>query len=103
MPLKARFCPNCGERQIEVKEAPLEHILFDINQPIPEQFTEQFFLALKQRVQEEHNGEQYQAFSERVYESGFRDTIGRRAEELQEQVDLQKSRGTADYLSLIHI
>lgn len=97
MPLKARFCPNCGERQIEVKEAPLEHILFDIDQPIPEQFTEQFFLALKQRVQEEHNGEQYQAFSERVYESGFRDTIGRRAEELQEQVDVQKSRGTADY------
>lgn len=97
MPLKARFCPNCGERQIEVKEAPLEHILFDINQAIPEQFIEQFFLALKQRVQQEHRGENYQAFSERVYESGFRDTVGRRAEELQEQVDTQKANGTADY------
>lgn len=97
MPLKARFCPHCGERQIEVKEAPLEHILFDINQPIATQFIEQFFLALKQRVQEEHQGEHYQAFSERVYESGFRDTIGRRAEELQEQVNQQKTKGTADY------
>ncbi|HKK75870.1 MAG TPA: zinc ribbon domain-containing protein [Saprospiraceae bacterium] len=97
MPLKARFCPNCGERQIEVKEAPLEHILFDINQAIPEQFIEQFFLALKQRVQQEHRGENYQAFSERVYESSFRETVGRRAEELQEQVDTQKANGTADY------
>lgn len=97
MPLKARFCPNCGSRQIEVKEAPLEHILFDINQDIPSQFIEQFFLALKQRVKEEHRGENYQAFSERVYESGFRDTLGRRAAELQEEVDEQQANGTADY------
>lgn len=96
MPLKAKFCPNCGARQLEVKDAPLEHILFDIQQPILEQFTEQFFLALKKRIQEEHQGQNFQAFSERVYESGFRDTIGRRAQELHENVEQQKAQGTAN-------
>ena len=96
MPLKARYCPNCGARQIEVKDAPLEHIIFDIQQPILEQFTEQFFLALKRRIKDEHHGVNFQAFSERVYESGFRDTVARRADELHEKVEQQKANDTAN-------
>ncbi|MEM6376867.1 MAG: zinc ribbon domain-containing protein [Bacteroidota bacterium] len=97
MPLKARFCPSCGAKQIDIKEAPLEKILFDINEPISKQFTEQFFLALKRRIQTEHHGQHFQAFSERVYESGFRDTIARRADELQDTIDLKKEKGQANY------
>lgn len=97
MPLQARFCSNCGTKQLDIKEAPVEKILFDINQAIAKQFTEQFFLALKRRIQNEHHGQHFQAFSERVYESGFRDTIARKADELQDHIDTKKKQGQADY------
>ncbi len=79
---------------------PTEKILFDIDQPIKEQFTEQFFLALKLRLVQEHQVEQFQAFSERVYESGFRDTIARKADEMQDFVDEQMASGKANFLSI---
>lgn len=97
MSLKARYCPNCGAEQIEAEEAPLEYILLDIDQPVAGQFSGQFFLALKQRIQEEHGGENYLAFSERVYESGFRDTIAQQAQVLQEAINQLDAQGRADY------
>lgn len=100
MPLSARFCPNCGAKQLDIKGAPVEKILFDINEPIEKQFTEQFFLALKRRIQSEHHGQHFQAFSERVYESGFRDTIARRADELQDTINLKKEKNQADYRAI---
>jgi hypothetical protein len=86
VPAQARFCPQCGAAQGSPSQSPVEKVIFDRTQDIEQQFTEQFFLALKQRVSEEHREEDYRAFSERVYETGFRDTLSRKASHFEDRI-----------------
>lgn len=88
LPAEARFCWQCGSPQpIGQPEAPVEHLLVDFDQPLEPQLVEQFFLALKRRVEAEHDASQFTAFSERIYAAGFRDRVALRAQQIVEWVE----------------
>jgi hypothetical protein len=56
--------------------------MIDLNSDVPKQLAQLFLKALKIRVEEEHRPEQFPDYSERLYESGFRDVVQRRSEQL---------------------
>ncbi len=88
LPSGARFCFNCGAPQEPPgrrREPPLKARI-DLAGNVEQQLTEQFFLALRQRVEEEHEPGRFQPYSERLYESGFRDTVFRRSAQLAEEL-----------------
>lgn len=96
LPENARFCLNCGAEQKTTVESTPEPLIIDPSQDVPQQFSEQFFIHLKQRLQEEHNPALFQAYSERVYESTYRDRISEKSEKLQQQVRQRKAHGQLD-------
>lgn len=51
----------------------------DFGGDVPKQFLAQFFVHLKQAVAAEQDARRQQEYAERVYESGFRDVLARRA------------------------
>lgn len=61
-----------------------------------QQLAEQFLHALRKRVEEEHNAARFQAYSERLYESGFRDTVFRRSAQLAEELQALSRQARAD-------
>jgi hypothetical protein len=83
LPAQARFCFNCGAKQIvadrQQKQATVEPMLIDLAEDIPQQLGTLFVKALQQRVEEEHQPGQVLDYSERLYASGFRDVVYRRA------------------------
>lgn len=84
LPDNARFCYNCGAPQTAATAAPIRRLNYQGN--MPQQIEEQFFLAFRQRVEEEHHPNQVQAYSERMYQSGFQEVVQRRAEQLAAQI-----------------
>lgn len=83
LPQSAKFCHNCGKPQeLETLE---DSTVFEIEGSEEKDFIEMFFQKLRQRVEEEFASDQFQAYSELVYESGFRDTLYRRAAQYAEQ------------------
>jgi hypothetical protein len=54
----------------------------DLRGNVEAQLNEQFFFALRERLEREHDRESFPEFSERLYTSGFRDTILRRIAQL---------------------
>lgn len=90
LPEEARFCLECGTPQVVAPKAgPSLKINWD-HQLAP-QITALFFSALRDRVREEHQSDQYALFSERLYESGFRDVLQRRVDQLAERLQTQLS------------
>ena len=84
LPVGAKFCFNCGAKQIfadssQQREETKEPTLIDLAKDIPQQLGTLFVQALQQRVEEEHQHSQVQDYSERLYASGFRDIVYRRA------------------------
>lgn len=81
--MEARFCWNCGTEQPLVDArtggAPMR---IDLAANVEGQLNEQFFLALRARMEREHDPELFPDFSERLYTSGFRDTVVRRIVQL---------------------
>lgn len=100
IPATARFCPYCGTAQKSGGQGPVEKVIFDRTEDIEHQFTEQFFLALRDRIREEHDPAQYRDFSERVYESGFRDTLARKARHFEDRIQEELSRSRLDLRNL---
>lgn len=98
LPSGARFCFHCGapqQPQAQSREqAPKARVRLDGN--VEQQLTEQFFQALRQRVEEEHSPGKANAYSERLYESGFRDTAFRRFGQLGEELKALERNGRAD-------
>ncbi len=85
LPEQAKFCINCGAPQAEsVAKAPEFQI--DFEKDIAEQLSALFFVELRKRVEEENQLTRYQEYSERIYTSGFRDTIQRRATLLEAKI-----------------
>ncbi len=84
LPDNARFCYNCGAPQTAATAAPIRRLNYQGN--MPQQIEEQFFLAFRQRVEEEHHPNQVQAYSERMYQSGFQEVVQRRAEQLAARI-----------------
>ena len=98
LPAGARFCFNCGapqppEPKREAKPPPKPMV--DLGGNIEQQLVELFFQALRRRVEEEHQPEQFQQYSERLYESGFRDTVARKAAHLGEALRSLDAKGAA--------
>ena len=58
--------------------ADLTAIGIDPQGDLEQQITAGFFKVLKKNIEEEQDPEKWQAFSERVYDSGFRDFLQRR-------------------------
>jgi hypothetical protein len=98
LPEQARFCFNCGAAQ--PAPAPPPKACIDLRGDIEQQIIGLFFQALRQRVEAEHEPGKFQAYSERLYESGFRDMLHRRAGQLQAQLLLLQAEGQADARSI---
>ncbi|NRB63099.1 MAG: zinc ribbon domain-containing protein [Saprospiraceae bacterium] len=97
LPQNARFCLNCGaEQNMETAAPDPAYITVPSDKSVTRQFTEQFFLALKKRVQQEHQPDLFQAYSERVYETTFRDTIAELGAELEGQIHQRQQQGGLD-------
>ncbi len=86
LPENARFCISCGARQsIPEPEAPRPDGL-NFSGDLPVQLRERFFKAMRARLEEEHQSQDYQLYSERLYESGFRDTVQLRSNQLADEL-----------------
>lgn len=96
LPENARFCLNCGAEQKAAAASASESVIIDPAKDVSRQFSEQFFVHLKQRLQEEHHPDMFQAYSERVYESTYRDRISQKGEKLQTQVRQREAQGQLD-------
>ncbi|MCB0592873.1 MAG: zinc ribbon domain-containing protein [Lewinellaceae bacterium] len=99
LPSGARFCFNCGAPQPpepRQEQKPPPKPMVDLDGDVERELVELFFQALRRRVEQEHRAEQFQAYSERLYESGFRDTAYRKAAHLAEELRALKKEGKAD-------
>lgn len=86
LPENARFCVECGARQrVSEREAPRPDAL-NFKGDLSAQLRERFFKALRVRIEEEHQAQRFQAYSERLYESGFRDAVQMRTQQLSEEL-----------------
>ena len=98
LPPGARFCFHCGASQEAVpgqEQKPEPKPMVDMKGDLEKQLVGLFFQALRRRVEEEHRPEQYQAYSERLYESGFRDTVYRKSAHLSEELRRLEGEGSA--------
>lgn len=84
LPDNARFCYNCGAPQTAATAVPVRRLNYQSN--LPQQLEEQFFLAFRQRIEEEQHVNQLPIYSERMYQSGFQEVVQRRAEYLAVQI-----------------
>lgn len=85
LPEAAKFCHNCGKPQeSQTQEEPT---IFDQEDSAEKEFIDLFFQMLRKRIEEEFLSDKFQAYSEMVYESGFRDTLYRRAAQYAEEQD----------------
>lgn len=96
LPENARFCLNCGAEQKTAAASAPDPVIIDPKKDVPQQFSEQFFTHLKYRLQEESDPDMFQAYSERVYESTYRDRISEKGKQLQQQVRQRESQGKLD-------
>ena len=87
LPPEARFCFHCGAPQQTARRHPDEPPRLDLRADVEQQVVDQFFGALRRRLEEEHDPHDYQAYAERLYESGFRDMVQRRAGQLAARLD----------------
>lgn len=96
LPVEARFCWNCGSEQPlrdpRTGGAPTR---INLDGDVEAQLNEQFFHALRARVEQEHDPELFTDFSERLYTSGFRDTVVRRIVQLASLLAEMRDAGEA--------
>lgn len=83
LPEAAKFCHNCGKPQIP--QSNEDSTVFEKDGSTEKEFINLFFQMLRQRVEETFSSDQFQAYSEMVYQSGFRDTLYRRAAQYAEK------------------
>ena len=98
LPEAAKFCFNCGAQQ-PAPEAETQTSAEDTDQQAEHLFVKTFFAALRNRINAEHQADQFQRYSERLYDSGFRDTVYLRgmqlAESAREQEEQDEEKTTA--------
>jgi hypothetical protein len=85
LPDEAKYCFHCGVPQ---PVGARNQVLFalDLEGDLRQQIVDFFFKAFKQRVDEEHQPEQYKDYIELLYETGFRDTIHARASQMAQEI-----------------
>lgn len=80
LPQEARFCFNCGaSQQPAIGAGGPGGIHWSVD--LLPQFLDRFWLRLDERVKAEQDAKELAAYRERVYESGFRETVHRRLEQ----------------------
>ena len=84
LPDGAKFCFNCGAKQDQ--QLAIEDTFFKLPPDIEQQLTEDFFTALQQQLAEEQDVQLFEAYREKVYDSGFRDILKRKIQQLIEQL-----------------
>ncbi len=87
LPDKAKFCWNCGATQERPAASATADSLINWDGDAGQKIKELFFVQLKERVEEEQGLKKSQEYSERVYESGFRDILERRVGQFLQQLD----------------
>ena len=85
LPPGAKFCFNCGAPQLQ-QEARSEFPRIDFNGDVARQLERLFFDLFATRIREEHEADKLSTYSERLYETGFRDIVNRRVAQLAEQL-----------------
>lgn len=90
-PDKARFCPFCGTPQRPRAEEPP---FIDLKGDVEARVVALFFDALRQEAAATFPGITFQALSEKLYASGFRDMLHRRISQLAEQIKEKKEDWT---------
>ncbi len=86
LPDTAKFCLNCGAPQSILAEPSGTFNVIDFDGDVPQQITALFFEALERRVNEEHKANQYSQYYELLYQTGFRDTVQLRSQQLAEEI-----------------
>lgn len=94
LPLEAKFCYNCGAPQAEV--GGQEQVVLEPGADLTQRIIDQFFPALRTRIKEEIGEGQYARYAERVYESGFRDLLHRRAGGIADKIEQSHAEGLID-------
>lgn len=94
LPLEAKFCYHCGTPQAE----PIlnDQLRFEPGEDLTQRVIDQFFPALQDRIKSEMNSSEYARYAERVYESGFRDLLHRRAAVIADKIEQSHSEGLTD-------
>ena len=90
LPQEARFCFTCGASQQPTIGAGGPGGIHWSAELLP-QFLDRFWSRLDERVKAEQNARELAAYKERVYESGFRETVHRRLEQFQSQCRQEES------------
>lgn len=99
LPDNARFCYQCGAPQTStVAAAPVRRLNYQGN--LTQQLEEQFFLAFRHRIEEEHNATQLTAYSEHLYQSGFQEVVSRRSEQLAAQIQAMTAEEKLDDIAI---
>ena len=94
--IQGRFCWQCGA---PLPAADLTAIGIDPQGDLEQQITAGFFKVLKKNIEEEQDPEKWQSFSERVYDSGFRDFLQRRVGQVAAKI--QSGQGGPSQSKLI--
>ena len=85
LPDEAKFCLACGAPQPIGASGNILYAL-DLEGNVQQQIIDLFFKALKHRLEEEHQAEQYKDYVELLYETGFRETVHSRAAQLAQEI-----------------
>lgn len=88
LPDVAKFCMNCGTPQPDFS-APTNQVVYSLDhtKDVKQQIVDQFFKALKSRIEEQHKPTQHKDYVELIYQTGFRETVHLRAEQLAEEIN----------------
>ena len=86
LPQAAKFCPTCGQPQLSgIKTATKPD--FDWEGDFVNQANRFFRKRLEERIKAEQDEMKLNIYQERIYESGYRDTIQRRLEQWANKID----------------
>lgn len=95
LPGPARYCIECGAPQFQsigsAEEGPL-----DLEAALAPQLTRGFFAALRRRIEEEQPGGDRNRYIQRLQDSGFIETVQRRASQLEAEIEAMVSRHGPD-------
>lgn len=86
LPIGAKFCFNCGAPQLQQQTATSEPPPIDFSANVAPQLERYFFERFSSRIRAEHDPQKLTAYNERLYESGFRDIVNRRVEQMAEHI-----------------
>ncbi|MBK8704859.1 MAG: hypothetical protein IPN33_15605 [Saprospiraceae bacterium] len=100
VPDQARFCPFCGVPQHRQEEEPP---FVDDKGDVEARLVALFFDSLRREVAATFPGVAWQALTEKLYASGFRDMLHRRMSQLAEQIKAKNEAWTRSTTQKTHL